>query len=433
MKRIKLTLALPKLDRRQFASILCLLVFAVVGSLLVVRSRAASFTASSEAENGSVASCAKKQSDSSASGGSTVKFNPCAVTPPTPPPTPPVGSCASSYPSGIGVSTYQSLSGATFDARVNAAPDANIVSLPEGTFTFSNFTKSKVDTGIWAGADISQAGLIGEGVDRSFIKMNANTSTQAAAANTGGTNQVYLMAIGKINGLNSGNALSGLRLSCFTLIGTNQGHLYNGVRLAQVTNSVFSSLKLVAAAPGNSNVPPGETFALNDYRGGNNTYKDIEIDGAGTGASGIGINGSGAVSNNSFTDINAHHMPYSAGIALWQVDGTQTLTRFKSTNNKTGINIERVKGMVNIHQPTLTGNTSQEFFLGNDQGSGKINIYDPILDKNSDGSPKKMRIWFPVNEQGNPNIQRKSDVKVYVNGVDVSASYIQWLGGGNGG
>ena len=36
-------------------------------------------------------------------------------------------------------------------------------------------------------------------------------------------------------------------------------------------------------------------------------------------------------------------------------------------------------------------------------------------------------IYWPTNEQGNPNLQLKADVKVFdENGTDISATAIQW-------
>jgi hypothetical protein len=288
-----------------------------------------------------------------------------------------------------------------------------MVSLPEGTFSFSNFSLSSFDSFQYAGFSFTNpAGMIGSGIDRTIVQINANSSDKASVAVANGTNRVSLMISNK----------AGLKLSCFTLRGTTQPHLYNGLRLSNVRDAKISNLKIVAV-PGDSHIPPGETFALNDYRGFNNTYSNIEIDGAGVGASAFGANNENSVTtNNTWIDNYAHHNPKSAGIALWQMTGTQTITRLNSSYNKTGINLERMNGVVNIHQPTLKGNISQDFFIGNDRGSAKINIYDPILD-----AGKKVRIYFPLNEQGNPNIQVKSDIKVFVNGVDQTSTMIQWL------
>lgn len=278
-----------------------------------------------------------------------------------------------------------------------------------GIFEFRDFAYSV--SGILTGANITSNSMIGAGIDQTVIQMAARSSTKAASVPTGSgtTNQLYLMALSK----------SGLKLGSLTINGTEQGHLYNGIRLIYLTGAKLENLKLIGVAPGNDLIPPGETFAINDYRGTKNSYTNVEIDGKGTGASAFGSNSS---SGGTWTDCYAHHNPYSAGIALWQMTGTMTLTRFMSTNNRTGINLERVNGTVEIIQPTLKGNTAQDFFVGNDKGSTKINIYDPILE-----TGKKIRIYYPPKEQGYPNLQNKADIKVFVNGVDVSGTMIQYL------
>lgn len=384
------------------------LLFVAVGTVVVMVSRASGSVAAIEPETGTLSNCAVASANADASGGHVVTFSTCATPTPVPTVSPPpsANGCILAEPIGSGITAYSSLSGSTFSARSNSAPTANTVSLAATTHSFSDFADAVA--GVQAGASITGSGLVGSGTDRSIIQMTPNSSTKAASVPTGAgtTNQLYLMAFTK----------SGVRLDCFTLAGTNQGHLYNGIRLSQVTGAVMSNLKLIGTSPGNSYIPPGETFAINDYRGTNNTYTNVEIDGQGTGATAFGSNSStGGV----WTDDYAHDHPYSAGIALWQMSGTMTLTRFKSVNNRVGINLERVNGTVNITQPTLIGNTAHDLFIGNDQGSTKVNIYDPIL------SPgQKIRVHNAGLEQGNPNLQVLSDIKVFVNGVDTTASMI---------
>jgi MOSC domain-containing protein YiiM len=391
---------------RRFSGFATLFMAAGIGLVLV--SRASVPLAAIEPETGTLSSCAVAIPISGASGGVAVSFASCMDPTPAPTATPPptADGCTLAEPIGGGMSAYSSLSGATFSARVNSAPASNTVSLATSTYSFSDFADTVA--GVQTGASITGSGLVGSGIDRSILQMAPASSTKAASVPTaaGTTNQLYLMAFTK----------SGLHLDCFTLAGTHQGHLYNGIRLSQVTGAVLSNLKLVGTSPGNSYIPPGETFAINDYRGTNNAYTNVEIDGQGTGATAFGSNSSvGGV----WTDDYAHDHQYSAGIALWQMTGTMTLTRFRSVNNRVGINLERVNGTVNITQPTLMGNTAHDLFIGNDQGSTKINIYDPIL------SPgQKIRIHNAGLEQGNPNLQVLSDIKVYVNGVDSTASMV---------
>ena len=398
------------LSRRPAPSWGSVLVFAAVivatGSFILLASRASGPVVAAEAEAGVLLNCAAASAHAGASGGAFVNFAACPTPTSTVTAVPSVNGCTSAEPTGAGITAYSSLSGATFSSRVNTAPAAHAVSLAAATYSFSDFADAVA--GVQTGASIAGGGLVGSGADRTIIQMTPSSSTKAAGVPTtaGTTNQLYLMAFTK----------SGVRLDCLTLAGTNQGHLYNGIRLSQVTGAVLSNLRLIGASPGNSYIPPGETFAINDYRGTNNTYTNVEIDGHGAGATGFGSNSS---VGGTWTDDYAHDHPYSAGIALWQMTGTMTLTRFRSVNNRVGINLERVNGTVNISQPTLAGNSAHDLFIGNDQGSTKVNIYDPIL-----GPGQKIRIHNAGLEQGNPNLQALSDIKVYVNGVDSTASMI---------
>lgn len=288
------------------------------------------------------------------------------------------------------------------------SPSGNVVAVG-GTQSFSDF--GKYVNGVYAGTYVSQAGLVGTGTG-SMLRMVPRSSTKAGAVPTsaGSTNQLYLMALDR----------DGVQVEGFTLEGTDQGHLYNGVRMHQIDNGRFKNLKLVNTAPGDSYLPPGETFAINDFRGSNNTFTNVEIDGAGRGASAFGANSS---YGGTWTDVSVHDNPHSAAIALWQTTGTQELVRFTSARNRTAVNLERVQGTVNIRQPTIQSSGAQDVYVGNDWGSTKVNIYDPILPAGA-----KIRVYYPAQEMGNKNQQLKSDVRVFRNGVDVTSTTIQWMG-----
>jgi hypothetical protein len=326
--------------------------------------------------------------------------SPSATLPPIGTVAPTVGPTPSPAPATAGSSTTTSPS---------PSPSATTGSLPAATKSFSDFSQSVL--GVHAGVYYSGSQLSGD-CSSSVIRMVPGTSTKAGLVPTapGSTNQIYLMAVSQDN----------LRLECFTLQGTEQGHLYNGIRMHQIDNGQLRHLKLVSPAPGNNYFPPGETFGINDFRGTNNTFADIEIDGGGRGASAFAANSS---VGGTWTDVYAHDDPYAMGIALWQTSGTQELVRFKSARNRTAINLERVQGTVNVRQPTISSSLAQDLFVGNDWGSTKVNIYDPILPTGT-----KLKVYYPSTEQGRQNLQRKSDIKVYKNGVDVSSTMIQWLG-----
>jgi hypothetical protein len=329
--------------------------------------------------------------------------------------------CSPIQATGGAISRYQDLSGANFSAIVNSAPLGNTVSLTSQTYSWSNFGAGTIN-GVTVGASVTRAGLVGTGIGNTILQMTASTSTHSAdvpAQGSGLTNQLYLMYFD----------YDGVVLRCFQLNGTSQGHLYNGIRFHQVVGASCRNIKLLGAAPGDNNVPPGETFGWNDYLGAGNVYEQVEIDGNSTGASAFGANSYTGVT---YVDCYAHHNIYSAGWALWQGTSVANLIRPHSNQNRSAFSFERVgregigqaRGTVNLVQPTFGTFTSggQDIFLGNDQGSTLLNIYDPV-DRNS-AFQNKIHIYFPTLEQGNTNIQAQSDVKVFIGGA--------WTGGGPG-
>lgn len=68
---------ISRLPNRQLAAIAAIVAFGVIGTLLLTSSHATTPTANFETENGTVAGCATKVADSTASGGQAVKFSGC--------------------------------------------------------------------------------------------------------------------------------------------------------------------------------------------------------------------------------------------------------------------------------------------------------------------------------------------------------------------
>jgi len=285
--------------------------------------------------------------------------------------------------------------------------------LGDAIYTFSDFSISK--DGRQVGAVLPAAGLSGQGATRSIVRMDAGSSTKAStvpADDPANVNPLDLLLVTGTAGTQVSPTLSG-----FTLQGTAQGHLYNGLRLSYTRGATISGVK-VAAVPGNYHINPGETFGINDWQGHGNTYTDVEVDGAGVGASALGFNSS---ENVTVTRADLHDNPYSAGVAAWKTRNV-TLTDVRTTGNRTGLNFERVTGTVVVTRPTIQGNTEQDLYIGTDGDSATYTITDPVLTAGA-----KLRIRLPANEMGSPNQQKKSDIKVLVNGTDVTASLVQWL------
>jgi hypothetical protein len=282
-----------------------------------------------------------------------------------------------------------------------------MVSVGAGTFSFNDFSDSAT-----MGIDLKAHSLQGAGSAKTTVEMTPGSSTKAGSVPTAlwSTNPLYLLST------DSGSPTVG----GFTLLGTNQGHLYNGLRIGHTTNARISDVT-VSSVPGNNSSPPGETFGINDWRTSGSVYNNIEVDGKNNGAAGFGINSS---SNITINGLYSHDNKYSAGITYWQTD-SGTLTDYVSANNKKGINFEQDSGTFNIVRPKITGSTEgADITVFSNIASNKITITDPIL---AAGQKLKIRPYIGAVAYGAKNKQVKSDIKVMVNGVNKTSQLVQWV------
>lgn len=327
-----------------------------------------------------------------------------------PPPPPPVGP-----PTGAGIIPYTSLANkGNLVATVNGVTPAAQVSFQPGTFEFADFTGGAQDYGFlaWQTATAGPKGLRGSGPDATIFQMRAGSSTRAgdvppqSTFATGGTNPLYLM-----------RADAGTVLSGFTLLGTNQGHLYNGLNLYQGTGATVSDVR-VRGIPGDNSANPGETFGINLYRNSGTKLERVEVDGrnsAGTkvGASGVGVN-FGA--DNTINDLYVHDLAHSHGVASYTT-GNLTLNRVRVENSYRGLNFERCTGTILINQPTLRGQLEPDgrpaphIAIASDTGSANYTITDPVFDG------PKLRVAV-TGFAGGARLQDPAAVKLIVAGVE---------------
>jgi hypothetical protein len=260
------------------------------------------------------------------------------------------------------------------------------------------------------GAFLPTAGLTGAGVDRTVIEMTPHSSSKGGRVPTAAyaTNQLSLL---EVNG--------SPHLSGFTLQGTDQGHLYNGLRIERATDARVTDVK-VAAIPGATNYPPGETFGINDFRTTGSEYCGLEIDGAGIGAAGFGANDS---TDLTIRNAVSHGNPHSHGFTFWQSRDI-TLVDVTSTHNRGGLNFERVSGAVSIVRPVLAAIAGgHDISVNSDRASAEVTITDPVLPASG-----KLRILVSARYHGVPNHQKRSDIHVVIGGVDRTADVVQWVG-----
>lgn len=264
--------------------------------------------------------------------------------------------------------------------------------------------------------------LTGDGVDRTTLRMKPRSSTKTAP--TTGTNQLHLIRAG--GGLNQSVTLAGGDVGGFTLEGTDQGHLYNGLMVPWSTGVRVHDL-LIKGIPGNSSAPPGETFSLNLWHANESRVERVKVDaktstGQSVGASLIGLND---CYGSTLTDVEATGTTSGFGIAIWQCSDVK-IRGGNFRNNRRAINTENMRGGVfEYDRCDVSGQTTSgpHIVFATAIQSCKLIVRDPILA----AGEWPLRIGVPTLGSnyaagGNkPHVQRVEDVQVFIGGVDVTA------------
>jgi hypothetical protein len=294
-------------------------------------------------------------------------------------------------------------SGPDLRSIIRSTSAGSLLKLQASTYVLHDFDSHLM------GADLGTDGLAGAGIGKTVIEMAPRSSTKASDVPTAAysTNQLYLLStIGGTPGL-----------SGFTVKATDQGHLYNGVRIGHATNARIHDVR-IESVPGNNSFPPGETFVLNDWRTTGSVYDDITIDGGGVAAAGFGVNSSSDITINRSTFTGTAH---SSGGAFWQSKDI-TLNDVSIVDNRSGLNFERDTGTIVLNRPTFSGNRLYDLQFGSDRGGAHVVITDPRLTPG-----QKIRINAPLTYRGGTNDQRHGDIHVIVGGVDRTSELVQFL------
>jgi hypothetical protein len=255
---------------------------------------------------------------------------------------------------------------------------------------------------LYNGVALTGHGRHGETTFR--IAPHSSTKKKAVPTKKGTTNPLYLMKF--LGGKNR-------RIEKFSLEGTPQGHLYNGLRVDRSTSPLLSELR-IAGIPGNSDINPGETFLLNVYRCSGVAVRDTELDGSGIGASGLGLNTCHGGLRVNF--VTAHDLKYCKGFALWKQTGGGHFDNVESLKNAFGFGFERCDGTYTLDHVKFRGSTRADIHLANDGGQygrAKIRIIDPDLEPG-----QRVKVLLSKTELGNPNRQTADDVTLIVKGKE---------------
>ena len=286
-------------------------------------------------------------------------------------------------------------------STASAVTPPNTVIFPAGTFEMVDFQSTLLGALFFANV----TGLIGAGVDKTVFQMRPKSSTKSSSVPTApfSTNQLNLIRI------DAAKVVSG-----FTLLGTDQGHLYGGIMFFHESGAVISDVKVVGIA-GSYSAPPGETFGVNDLHGVGNTWERLEVDGKSVGAAGFGFNSS--VGGN-LLDCYFHDNPFSHGATNYMGTGSFVYRNTRSNRNWTGFNFEQVVSNIVIDRCDVSGNKAVanlggpcHMVIDSNLGSSKVTISDPIFDG------AQFTVCIHRTYAGSPNKQLASDITLTVAGV----------------
>jgi hypothetical protein len=247
------------------------------------------------------------------------------------------GSSDSTLPTGASYVSYASLfvSGDTFKAVLNKVPAGKILTLPAGTYSFSDF----VDNGLYGLYIPSNVGgIVGVGPN-TILQMTASTSTKASKNN----GECHLIGV-----MHSNFTLKNVQIK-----GTTQGHYYSGLQVGNgsvryQTGVVIDGVYFNNAAPGAQAFgSPGQTTSLEAFYTDGLQILNCEIEGRDS----TGANNCGAPfiirksRNNYISNTYAHHS--KAGGCTWvECDDTHT-SGLRSEFN--GISRDPASGSAVVH------------------------------------------------------------------------------------
>lgn len=351
--------------------------------------------------------------------------------------------------------TYESLyqSGDTFQQVINRLTSDKVIVLPNG---FDESLSGFGAVNYYSAFSPNLLGLVGAGRGQSRLRLLPLSSTASQRAvipsqTAGGSNPLTMLRIGMNRGKNI--------LAQMTLEGTDQlamainddmPHNFSGFNAFQWTDGLVQDVLLKGASAGNYHYPPGETFAMNDYKGIRTTYRALEVDGVTTagrrgGGSPLGGNNSidilleycdlhdSLVSGLTFSYTGSHTNAAAAtrGVTtrhcrIWDNANWSNVTgrRFGAVNH------ENVYGPIrheylNIHMANLYNwNSGHLAFAHWFEDVPDIQIIEPNW--NNQSAPRNngmFTIAIPTNFNGQPNKQTTVP-KVIKNGAELTPVHI---------
>lgn len=239
---------------------------------------------------------------------------------------------ADGRPTGPGYVRYEDLyqSGDSVTDAMNQLTSPAIVTFPEDLFLLNNFISYTKGGVMVTGAINCEAslcqGIIGSGRGTfggstgTIFQMVANSSTLGGSSYAptqaqGGTTQVWM--------IRSVGAVGDMTFKNFQLVGTEQGHNYNGLYCFTPAGNITIQNVFVNGVPGDNGAPPGETFGISAYQGnlGHTIIDNCEVDGRRSiGGEWIGAGGitTGRSNGATITNSTAHHGRASSAFVFYR-------------------------------------------------------------------------------------------------------------------
>lgn len=324
-------------------------------------------------------------------------------------------------PSGAGYLRIEDMAGDDLQQKINAAsatkPSDQMVRLtfPPGVFEFADFAQLG-NSGLFIPPNVSIYGS-GPGAGGTVFRMTPGSSTRAASVpvtGSGLTNPLQYIQVRSAAGSAGGQTpLNGLEYKNFSVLCTEQGHLYNGLRLQNTTGALVEDV-YVEGCPGGSASPPGETFGVNVYLGSGATLRRVEVDGRRTrqgGTESIASSPIGINNHNGFVfeDCYVHHCQYGMPTA-WQSSDGRTVN-LRSEYNKTGMNSERCTRITHVNPRIVLSGRPHHFSFMNDQVDGVLTIIAPSWVPGT-GNATKLVIFAGPRGSGVVDLQTAGSISV---------------------
>ena len=336
-------------------------------------------------------------------------------------------------PSGAAYQRYEDLyqSRDTLQGVINRVTNNRILTLPAGTWTFTDFRQGYFDgIRIGTGPAAGCRGLAGSGRN-TIIRGAANTATRDSGGLIAGSQLTIANKTGAV-------------LSNFTLKGSPQNGLYyHGILVFSCPDANVNNLYLQGGSRGYASSPPGETFGINVLRSNRTTIADCEIDGRDDAGNRVGCS---PIGWNTATDAKVLRTYCHHGLAgmmtFWETTNIYT-EDFKcystssgpGNHSGAGINHEQSAGIIKHVRPQLiingqyattadhTASPGQHMMFANvDTDVTNIQILEPTWDKNASSSGM-LCIFVPDRYTIAGSTQKiKSTMKIVKKGVTLLRS-----------